>query len=88
MRQTLAFHLQLRPQILWVDAWVHQISLAFLGAVCAVQLAKIMNRRLPQRPSNWLIRSCCALGSLEYRRSELWKAAIGRPTETSMKLIK
>lgn len=48
--QKILYHTQMAQQIEWLDAWVFQISTAYLGCVLSVQVAKFLRRQLPWRP--------------------------------------
>lgn len=58
--QKIAYHLQLVHQVEWLDAWVFQISTAYLGCVLSVQTAKALIRWLSFRPPGALLGFCLA----------------------------
>jgi len=53
--QKILYHTQLVHTVEWLDAWVFQISTAFLGCVLSVQIGKALTRFLSFRPSNSLL---------------------------------
>lgn len=58
--QKIAYHLQLVHQVEWMDAWVFQISTAYLGCVLSVQTAKALIRWLSFRSPGSLLGLCLA----------------------------
>lgn len=58
--QKIAYHLQLVHQVEWLDAWVFQISTAYLGCVLSVQTAKALIRWLSFRSPGSLLGFCLA----------------------------
>lgn len=49
--QKIAYHLELKKEVAWVDAWALQISTAFVFLVLSVQAARVLSRSLPTASS-------------------------------------
>jgi len=45
--QKIAYHLEVKKEVAWVDAWALQISTAFVFLVLSVQAARVLSRSLP-----------------------------------------